>query len=142
MDTSSSHEPLYPLSIFPRDYNRGQSKLNFSNPFEKWAGLSAALSCYVRNPTSSLTNVIFFPTQRFKRVVLHSLLFVKYQFIKCNEYLPSPPKPVAPISCISWLWLMLPKRLCRPLSPGIKKLMTITGVCGGSSYLLYINIHI
>lgn len=31
--------------------------------------------------------------------------------------LPSPPSPVGPISCISWLWLIFPSRFCRPPSP-------------------------
>lgn len=30
---------------------------------------------------------------------------------------PSPPSPVGPISCISWLWLMFPNRFCSPPSP-------------------------
>lgn len=31
--------------------------------------------------------------------------------------IPMPPSPVGPMSCMSWLWLMLPNRLCRPPSP-------------------------
>lgn len=30
---------------------------------------------------------------------------------------PSPPRPAGPMSCMSWLWLMFPSRLCRPPSP-------------------------
>lgn len=35
--------------------------------------------------------------------------------------LPSPPRPAGPMSCMSWLWLMFPSRLCRPPSPARKK---------------------
>lgn len=38
-------------------------------------------------------------------------------WLKKKIHSPSPPSPVGPISCMSWLWLILPRRLCKPPSP-------------------------
>ena len=39
--------------------------------------------------------------------------------------LPSPPRPAGPMSCMSWLWLMFPSRLCRPPSPAGQKVLRL-----------------
>lgn len=44
---------------------------------------------------------------------------------------PSPPRPAGPMSCISWLWLMLPSRLCRPPSPATQRLRPGPGLLSG-----------
>lgn len=38
-------------------------------------------------------------------------------FFSARSCSPSPPSPVGPISCISWLWDMFPNRFCSPPSP-------------------------
>ncbi len=60
---------------------------------------------------SSKVFLLFCLTSTFINCQIYSLEdFVKW-------YVPIPPSPVGPISCMSWLWLMLPRRLCRPPSP-------------------------
>lgn len=46
--------------------------------------------------------------------------------------LPSPPRPAGPMSCMSWLWLMFPSRLCKPPSPVRQEVLRLGPVAGST----------
>lgn len=56
-----------------------------------------------------------------KLTIKPNLVLSKLYFSYLEEYMksysPSPPRPVGPISCINWLWLIFPSRFWRPPSP-------------------------